>query len=141
MSEANVADPSPERTKRPLALSIKRGLFGKCPNCGSGKLFRAFIKPVDECAHCSESFTAQQADDLPAYLVVLVVGHITVGGFMIAEMLTDWPSWVHLSIWVPATLILSIALLQPVKGGVIALQWSQYMHGFGDVEAHTVSEI
>ena len=68
---------------------------------------------------------------MPAYLVVLIVGHITVGGFMASEMMTDWPGWLHLSVWVPATIILALLLLQPVKGAVIGLQWANYMHGFG----------
>jgi uncharacterized protein (DUF983 family) len=105
--------------------------MGKCPKCGSGDLFRAFVKPVDNCATCGEDITPQRADDLPAYLVVLIVGHITVGGFMATEMLTDWPGWVHLAIWIPVTVIMALALLQPIKGGVIGLQWANYMHGFG----------
>jgi uncharacterized protein (DUF983 family) len=40
-------------------------------------------------------------------------------------------NWVHLAIWVPLTIILSIGLLQPVKGAIIGLQWANYMHGFG----------
>jgi len=32
---------------------------------------------------------------------------------------------------VPLTIVLSVALLQPVKGAVIGLQWALYMHGFG----------
>lgn len=117
--------------KRPLAQSIKRGFLGRCPQCGDGKLFRAFVKPVDHCAVCNEEYSHHRADDLPAYLVVLVVGHITVGGFMTAEMTTDWPGWVHLAIWVPVTILLALVLLQPFKGAVIGLQWANRMHGFG----------
>lgn len=123
---------SPEvRRERPLVPAMKRGFAGKCPCCGSGKLFRAYVKPVDNCAACGEDFTHQRADDLPAYLVVLIVGHISVGGFMIAEMTTDWPGWLHLAIWVPLTIVMALALLQPIKGAVIGLQWANYMHGFG----------
>jgi len=116
---------------RPLVPAMKRGFAGKCPHCGSGKLFRAYVKPVDNCAACGEDFTPQRADDLPAYLFVLIVGHISVGGFMMSEMMTDWPGWLHLAIWVPVTILLSLLLLQPIKGAVIGLQWANYMHGFG----------
>lgn len=117
-------------TKRPLVQSMKRGFLGRCPHCGEGKLFKAFVKPVDNCLACGEDFSHQRADDLPAYLVVLVVGHVTVGGFMATEMTTNWPGWLHLAIWVPLTIVLALVLLQPIKGAVIGLQWANRMHGF-----------
>ncbi len=119
---------------RPIGPAIKRGLLGVCPACGSGRLFRAWLKPCDQCDNCHEDYTHQRADDLPAYLVILLVGHITVGGFMMTDMVWLVSGWVHLIIWVPLTLILSLLLIQPVKGGVIGLQWAMRMHGFGGDE-------
>ena len=115
---------------RPLGRSIKRGLIGKCPNCGEGNLFGKFIKPANNCAECSEDFTPQRADDLPAYIVVMVVGHVVVAGFLATELLLGIPGWMHLAIWMPVTVLASLALLQPVKGAVIGLQWALRMHGF-----------
>ncbi len=125
-----------QRETRPVMPSMKRGFRGKCPHCGNGKLFRAFVKPVDNCSVCGEDYTPQRADDLPAYIVVSIVGHIVVGGFMATEMLTNWPSWLHLALWIPVTIIMSLALLQPVKGAIIGLQWANYMHGFGGEDDH-----
>ena len=141
MSVHHVTDDENKREKRALMPAIKRGLLGQCPHCGEGKLFRAYVKPVDNCSVCAQDFTAQRADDLPAYLVIFLVGHITVGGFMATEMLTEWPGWMHLALWVPATIILSLILLQPIKGGVIALQWANYMHGFGSEDTSIVSQV
>ncbi len=130
-----------QREQRDVWQSIKRGLLCKCPHCGNGHLFRAFAKPVDACSVCAEDFTPQRADDLPAYLVVTIVGHIVLGGFLATEMLTELQGWTHLAIWVPITIALSLALLQPVKGGVIGLQWANYMHGFGADEDSTVPQV
>jgi uncharacterized protein (DUF983 family) len=116
---------------RPLGRSIWCGIKCLCPQCGTGKLFGKFIKPVDACANCGEDYTHQRADDLPAYIVVVIVGHIMVGGFLVTEMLLSLPNWAHLAIWMPFTIIGSLALLQPVKGAVIGLQWAVRMHGFG----------
>jgi uncharacterized protein (DUF983 family) len=116
---------------RPLGSSMRRGMLGKCPQCGDGKLFRKFIKPADNCTQCGEDFTPQRADDLPAYLVVMLVGHVVVAGFLATEFLLDIPSWMHLAIWMPVTVLASLALLQPMKGAVIGLQWALRMHGFG----------
>ncbi len=115
---------------RPLGRSIWRGTKCRCPGCGEGRLFRKFIKPVDQCDVCGEDYTHQRADDLPAYIVVLIVGHFMVGGFLGAEMLWPLSNSAHLAIWIPFALLASVALLQPVKGAVIGLQWALRMHGF-----------
>ena len=125
------------RPARPLWPAIKRGLAGRCPHCGEGKLFYAYVKTVDKCSVCGEEISHHRADDLPAYLVIVIVGHIVVSAFMAVEMTTYWPMWPHMIVWAPLTLILSLLLLQPVKGAVVGLQWALYRHGFGD-EADTI---
>jgi len=128
------------RPARPVWTAMKRGFLGRCPHCGEGKLFRAFVKPVDRCAVCGEEMFHHRADDLPAYLDIAIVGHVVLGGFMGVEMTSNWSMWQHLAVWVPVTLILALGLLQPIKGAVIGLQWAFYMHGFGgetdDIEMH-----
>jgi uncharacterized protein (DUF983 family) len=119
------------RATRPLWTAMKRGLLGRCPHCGEGKLFRAFTKSVDTCSVCGEELHHHRADDLPAYLVIVIVGHIVLGAFMGVEATSTLSTWQHIAIWVPLTILLSVALLQPVKGAVIGLQWAFYMHGFG----------
>lgn len=120
-----------DRDKRQTGEAIRRGFFGRCPKCNEGRLFRSWLKPVVTCEACGEEMHHQRADDLPAYLVILVVGHLVVGLFSAVEGVTSLTMWQHLAIWVPVTLALTIGLLQPVKGGVICLQWALYMHGFG----------
>ena len=120
--------------ERPVARSIKRGMLNRCPACGQGKLFGAFLKSVDACSACGERMDHHRADDFPPYIVVTIMGHLVLGGFMMTEMLLTLSSWGHLAIWVPITIIGSLALMQPVKGGVIGLQWALRMHGFGGHE-------
>ncbi|MGY4417117.1 ribosomal protein S27AE [Bradyrhizobium sp. LB7.1] len=62
--------------KRDVWTAMKRGFRGRCPRCGEGKLFRAFLKTADNCSRCGLDFTPHRADDLPAYLVIVIVGHI-----------------------------------------------------------------
>jgi len=122
------------RPARPVAESIWRGFNCRCPHCGEGRLFRAYVKTVDECAVCGEVISHHRADDLPAYLVIVIVGHIVIGTFMGMEMMFTLSTWQHLAIWVPITIALALALLQPVKGAMVGLQWALYMHGFGGEE-------
>jgi uncharacterized protein (DUF983 family) len=126
---------------RPFGRSIWRGTKCLCPQCGTGRLFGNFIKPVEACAACGEDYTHQRADDLPAYIVVVIVGHIMVGGFLATEMLLSLPNWAHLAIWMPVTILASLALLQPVKGAVIGLQWANRMHGFSGQEDGTADAL
>ncbi len=69
---------SAEAEKRDVWTALKRGFRGRCPRCGQGKLFRAFLKVDDHCSVCGQDFTPHRADDLPAYLVIVIVGHIMV---------------------------------------------------------------
>lgn len=128
----NVADAAVE--KRDVMPAMKRGFRCRCPNCGEGKLFRSFLKSVDNCAVCNEDYSHHRADDLPAYLTIVIVGHIVLGGFMMTDLAWPMASWVHLAIWTPLTLILALGLIQPIKGAVIGLQWAARMHGFGGEE-------
>lgn len=123
-----------QRPARPVYQAMRRGFAGRCPHCGQGRLFRAFLKTEERCPACGEAFFHHRADDLPAYLVIVIVGHIVVGGFMGLEASTDWPGWLHLAIWAPVTLAMALALLGPTKGSIIGLQWACHMHGFGGEE-------
>ena len=116
---------------RNTGRAVKRGLLGRCPNCGEGKLFRSYLKPVDTCAACGEEMLHHRADDFPAYLAIFIVGHIVVAGFMATDSWLVLESWQHLMIWIPITVILTLAMLPSIKGGVIGLQWALRMHGFG----------
>jgi uncharacterized protein (DUF983 family) len=122
------------RANRPLVRSMWRGFLCRCPNCGEGRLFDRFLKVTPQCTTCDEALHHHRADDLPAYLVIFIVGHIVVGGFMGVEMTSGLGPWQHLAIWVPLTIVASIVLLQPVKGAVVGLQWALHMHGFGGEE-------
>lgn len=122
------------RPARPLMQAIARGFLGRCPNCGKGRLFASFLKTEHACAACGEEFHHHRADDLPAYLVVVIVGHVVIGAFMGVETMVSLSTWQHLAIWVPLTVAAALALLNPVKGSVVGLQWALYMHGFGGQE-------
>jgi uncharacterized protein (DUF983 family) len=118
--------------KRDVWTAMKRGFRGRCPRCGEGKLFRAFLKTADSCSHCGQDFSAHRADDLPAYLVLVIVGHIVVPTALFIETNYSPPVWLQLAVYLPFTFLASLALLQPVKGAVVALQWALRMHGFDE---------
>ncbi|GHC62335.1 DUF983 domain-containing protein [Limoniibacter endophyticus] len=123
-------DKAQKPAERSLWTAMKNGFFCRCPRCGQGRLFSSFLKTAPACEVCGQEFHHHRADDLPAYLVIFLVGHIVVAGFMGAEQAFSLSMWAHLAIWLPITLVLSLALLNPVKGAVVGLQWALRMHGF-----------
>jgi uncharacterized protein (DUF983 family) len=111
--------------------ATRRGFLGRCPACGRGRLFGCFLKVADRCGACGTEFHHHRADDFPPYIVVTIVGHAVLGGYMMTDLVLPLTTWQHLAIWAPVTLASSLALMQPVKGAVIGLQWALRMHGFG----------
>jgi uncharacterized protein (DUF983 family) len=122
------------RPARPVGPPMWRGFVGRCPRCADGRLFASWLKTVHACDHCGEVLDRHRADDFPAYLVIVIVGHIVVTAFLAVEAAYELSMTAHLALWVPLTVILSVALLQPVKGAVVGMQWALYMHGFGGHE-------
>jgi len=123
---------SAPKEKRDVWTALKRGFRGRCPRCGEGNLFRAFLKVDDHCSVCELDFTPHRADDLPAYLVIIIVGHIVVPLALMIETNYSPPIALQLAIYLPLTFIASLVLLQPVKGAVVGVQWALRMHGFDE---------
>jgi uncharacterized protein (DUF983 family) len=129
MSETSVsAQPS---TRRPIWPALLRGLQQNCPACGVGRLYGRYLKVAETCPHCSEALHHQRADDAPPYITMMIVGHIVIGSLLSVEMAYHPETWVHMVVWGPVTLLLSLWLLPRVKGALIGLQWAARMHGFG----------
>jgi uncharacterized protein (DUF983 family) len=122
----------PENLERSLPQAALRGALCRCPACGSGSLYRAYLKVVDHCKACGTELHHQRADDAPPYVVMSIVGHLIVGAILSVEMAYHPELWVHLVLWLPLTVILSLVLLPPVKGVLVGVQWALRMHGFGD---------
>ena len=130
------ADPAPVRT----LPAMGRGFLGRCPACNRGRLFGRFLKVADHCDACGTEFHHHRADDLPPYLVIFLVGHLIGYGILMTETRLEIPLWAHLAIWPALAMILCLALLQPMKGAVVGLQYALGMHGFGEARARETSE-
>ena len=109
---------------------MMRGLRGRCPACGKGRMFRKFLKVADACPHCGEELHHHRADDFPAYLDIVIVGHILVPILLAVETELAPPMWLSMTMWPLIALVMTLAFLQPIKGTVVAMQWYGGMHGF-----------
>lgn len=117
--------------RRDAWQAVWRGLRQRCPACGTGAMFGRYLKVVSACQACGTELHHHRADDAPPYFTMLIVGHLIVGGVLGLERMAAPSTFVHLAIWLPLTLVLSLMLLPLVKGGLIGLQWALRMHGFG----------
>ncbi len=115
-------------------LHLLRGLMCRCPACGEGRMFRAFVKVADSCDACGEPLHHHRADDFPAYLTIVLIGHVIVPLAMYVEIAFMPDYWVHAALWTPLVLLMSLASLQPLKGMIVALQWHMGMHGFAEAK-------
>ena len=132
--DETIIDPV-ETERRNLATALGRGARGRCPNCGEGRLFRGFLQVADACEACGEAFHHHRADDAPAYLTILIVGHLMLPVVLGVEEFFAPALWVHLLLWGTLIPAACLALLRPLKGMIVGLQWASRMHGFGEGRA------
>lgn len=118
----------PHRSLRP---ALWRGWRRRCPNCGQGHVLENYLSVKDSCTSCQEDFTPARADDGPAYLTILVVGHLIAPLLHIVFVRFRPEPLVMFSVFAVGTVALSLMLLPRFKGMVVAFQWARYMHGFG----------
>ena len=119
---------------RPVLGAMRKGLVCRCPNCGRGRLFAGYLRIADRCDLCGTDLQHHRADDAPPYFTMVIVGHLIVGLVLFTEVAYSPPVWLHMAIWLPLTLLLSLALIRPIKGVIVALQWALRMHGFDEDE-------
>ncbi len=128
----SAAGEMPAGTARDRWLALRRGFMGRCPHCGEGKLFRAYLKVNDACPACGEALHHQRADDAPPYFTILITAHVVGALILLVEDRFEGLSlWVHAMIWPALVIGLSAALLPRIKGALVGWQWALGMHGFG----------
>jgi uncharacterized protein (DUF983 family) len=106
------------------AVSLFRAALAcRCPRCGEGRLFSGLLGVRQACEVCGLDLSAQDAGDGPAVFAILFLGMLVLGLVAFVELKFSPPLWVHLLLWAPLILIGAVALLRPLKAGLIALQY------------------
>ncbi|SFK38611.1 DUF983 domain-containing protein [Falsiroseomonas stagni] len=96
-----------------------RGMRNRCPICGVGKVFKGYLKVVDECSNCHAPLGRLRADDAPPYFTIFVAGHILFPPVLWIEKAYQPPMWLHMVVWLPAFTIACLLLLPPIKGATV----------------------
>ena len=98
-------------------------------------MFGKFLKVAEACDVCGEELHHHRADDFPAYIVISIVGHIMLSMTFWIEVSFAPPMWVQLVSVLPTGALLTLWIIQPIKGAVVAIQWHIGMDGFGPAKA------
>ncbi len=127
---------TPEAVERPVsrnvALALGRGLLGRCPKCGKGAMFRAYLSVNPRCPVCGEDLSGERADDAPAFLTLLVACLVGCAGVLLTDdASSQMPLLAVALFWLLATAVASLLVLPRIKGAVVGYQWALRLHGFG----------
>ena len=112
---------------------VAASLAGRCPKCGSGRLFAGFLRIVPRCESCGLDLSKQDSGDGPVAFIILVVGFVVVGAALVVEVKFGWPLWLHLLVWLPLAVVLTLALMRPAKALLIGLQYRHRRQDFEHV--------
>lgn len=121
----------PAEDDRPMRPAMWRGWRRRCPSCGEGALLKGYLKVRDTCPSCGEDLSHHRADDGPAYLTILIVGHLMAPLIMWAFVTWRPDPLVLSGTFAAGCVALSLFLLPRLKGVIVAIQWAKRMHGFG----------
>lgn len=124
-----------EESERDAGRAMRRGACLRCPSCGEGHLLRGYLKVVETCPACGEDLSPQRTDDGPAYLTILIVGHLMAPLMLWVFMAYRPGPWAMVTGFTIGCVVLSLALLPVMKGVLVGFQWAKRMHGFGEEPA------
>jgi len=126
-----MTDRSRTLDERSIGPAMWRGTLCRCPHCGQGKMFRAYLKTVDHCDTCGEELSHHRADDFPPYIAITIVGHIIIFLMLHLDMTYHVQPITYVVTMLPLAIVLPLAMLPSIKGAIVGLQWANRMYGFG----------
>jgi uncharacterized protein (DUF983 family) len=124
----------------PILPAMARGLKGRCPRCGQGRIFYRYLKVSPECPACGHDLDQYPSDDGPAYFTILLVGHLVVAPLLLFPFIWRAP----VALVVPGVVIplalLTLVVLPRVKGAVIGLLYALKVRR-EDAALHTADQL
>ncbi len=111
---------------------IGRGLRRKCPHCGIGRAFDGYLKQTDTCDHCGEDIGRIRAEDGPAWLTIIVVGHLLAIPMAEAYLSYGMSAETGMILWPTLAMIMTFGFMPLIKGMWLALIWRFKAPGSGD---------
>jgi uncharacterized protein (DUF983 family) len=114
---------SPHHVDASLALAMRRGFLGRCPNCGRTPLFQGYLKQVECCPACGADFSSIRADDAAPWLTLIVVGHLFLPLIFFVNLEAVLPFWVGVTSWAAFFCGVALVFLPRAQGLFIGILW------------------
>lgn len=114
-------DRKTHREKRQSLLAA--AFFGSCPKCGARTLFSGPVNFSDKCSNCDLDYSAFNVGDGPAAFITLIVGTLIIVMALTIELSWHPPFWLHIILWVPLTVIMTMLSLRSAKGILLILEY------------------
>jgi len=125
---------APPAGARPLWLGVRRGLMHRCPNCGEGRLYRSYLKIDEFCEACGHALGEYRADDGPAYLTILLIGHLIVAPLLLFPFIWQWPAQYVLPMTLIPVALLILLVLPRIKGAFVGVLWATKAHNHAPID-------
>ena len=124
--------------ERPVNVrtAMLRGLRGRCPHCGTGRLFYRYLKVSPACEACGIDLDRYPSDDGPAYFTILLVGHLIIIPILLVPIVWQSSPAIIVPIVVIPLIALTLIILPRTKGAVIGLLYALKVHR-EDADLHT----
>ena len=106
-----------------LVSPVSAGLRCRCPRCGNGALFAGYLTLARSCDRCGLDYGFADSGDGPAVFVVFAAGIIVMVLALTVDAVFHPSAMIHLMLWIPTVIVLSLVLLRPFKGTMVALQY------------------
>ena len=107
---------SPRHANVTLALAMRRGFLGRCPNCGRTRLFQSYLEQVQSCPACGADFSSIRADDAAPWLTIIVVGHLFLPLIFFVNLGDLLPLWLVVTSWAVFFSGVALAFLPRAQG-------------------------
>lgn len=106
-----------------LQVALARGVMGRCPNCGRGKLFSAYLKQVERCSECGARFGDIESDDAAPWFTILLASMAAAPLYFMFQTLLASHFITTMLLLVLIVVALILVLLPRVKGALLSAFW------------------
>lgn len=120
---ANEDEQDGQGSRPGLWQAIGHGLLCRCPRCGKGKLMTGFLTQVATCANCGEPLGHLNVGLLLPFVVIMIVAHMLIFAMLQMELVGWANPGLYMAVLVPLSIVAPLAIIRPVKGGLIGLLW------------------